>query len=316
MVRIVHPASCLTRLVAPVLGVILSAGAAFAQGDGPRVYQNVPDGTHVLSLYGIFDRGNQLPDPASVVTRGTIDINLAVVLYMHPIAIAGRSGGVFAVLPGGGVSGVAEYGPGLRLSGSSSGIADAAVGIVHNLVGSPALAPRDYAAFEPGFSLGVLGKVFAPIGEYSSSKVVNLGANRWAYQLGAPICYYMGRTYLDPRLTTIELLPTVTFYSANDAPFAADRREQKAMFRLETHVTRNVARALWVSLDGMYIAGGETTTDGVAADDRQEAIQLGGTVNVTLSRSLSVKVSYGGIVGRNDGGPDGHMTRVIGTWVF
>lgn len=66
----------------------------------------------------------------------------------------------------------------------------------------------------------------------------------------------------------------------------------------------------------MFIAGGATTTDGVAADDQQQAVQLGGTVNVTLSRSLSAKFTYGQVVDRNDGGPDGYMTRVIGTWVF
>ncbi len=128
--------------------------------------------------------------------------------------------------------------------------------------------------------------------------------------------WYLGRSFIDPRLMTFELLPTVTFYTRNDDPKGADTVAQKPIVRLEGHITRNLTKALWVSFDATPVYGGETTTDGVEDDDVQRALMLGGTVNVTLSRSTSVKVTYGEVASRNDGGPDGQMFRVIGTVVF
>ncbi len=305
----------IARLVVAVPLLALPAASAQAQGDGPRVYQIVPAGTRVLSVYGLFTRGNQSVDPASVIEAGDIAVDVAVVQYVHPVTLGNRVGGAFVVLPLGEVTGTLRI-PGSAFTGSSSWIGDTVLGWVQNVVGPPPLTGKDFATRKPGFTFGVLSKLTTPTGAYSPDKVINLGGNRWTFQLGTPMTWYLGRSFVDPKLTTFELLPTVTFYTRNGAPKGADTLEQKPTVRLEGHVTRNLTQALWVSFDATSVYGGETATDGVDDDNYQRALMLGGTVNVTLSRSTSVKVTYGEVVRRNDGGPDGQMFRVIGTVVF
>ena len=305
----------IARLVVAVPLLALPAASAHAQGDGPRVYQIVPDGTRVVSVYGLFTRGNQSADPGLVVEAGSVAVDVAVVQYVHPVTLGNRVGGAFVVLPLGEVTGTLPI-LGRELSGSSSWIGDMQLGWVQNVVGPPPLTGKDYATRKPGFTFGVLGKLLTPTGAYSPDKVINLGGNRWAFQLGTPITWYLGRSFVDPKLTTFELLPTVTFYTANGDPKGADSIEQRPIFRLEGHVTRNLTQALWVSFDATSVYGGETATDGVDDDNYQRALMLGGTANLTLSRSVSVKVTYGEVVRRNDGGPDGQMLRVSGTLVF
>ena len=86
--------------------------------------------------------------------------------------------------------------------------------------------------------------------------------------------------------------------------------------RVEGHITRNLNQAFWVSLDALYLYGGETTTDGVKGGNTQRAFFLGGTFNVALSRSASLKLSYGEVVSRNDSGPDGWGFRAIASFAF
>lgn len=91
------------------------------------------------------------------------------------------------------------------------------------------------------------------------------------------MAWYVGRSFLDPALTTIELSPSVQFFGDNDDPRGASTTSQGALPRIEAHLTRNVHKAVWVSLDGQYVYGGETSTDGRSNDDAQRAFELGGT---------------------------------------
>ena len=303
--------------VALAAAMFLPAEYARAQGgDGPLAYQLLPEGTKVVALYGLFTDGNQTADPGTIVHGGDINVNLGVLQYTHTLtAFRGQQAALFGILPFGKLDGsikVQDY----KLSGDSSGIGDLQIGGIIGLFGSPALPAQEYVAFKPGLAFGALGKVFIPTGEYDDSKALNLGANRWAFQVGLPVTYYLGKSMLDPSLTTFSLLPAVTIYTDNDDPFNADTSEQDPLFKIEGHITRSLNKMLWVALDALYTGGGETTTDGTKGDDSQSAFSLGGTVSVTVSRSTSLKFSYGETVSRNDHGLDGSMIRAIINFAF
>lgn len=303
-------------MIRSIFGATLLAPLpALAQGDGPRAYQIVPNGTSIVSGYGLFLQGNQTADPGTVIQGGDIDVNLAIAQFTHSFAIAGKQAAAFAVLPYGEVSG-ALRGPFGRVRGSSTGFGDIILATVVGVVGPPPLTRQEFATFEPGFALGVLAKVTAPTGSYDADRLLNVGGNRWSLQLGAPMGWYLGKSFLDPALATIELLPSVQFYGDNDDPPGAGTTSQDPMFRLEAHLTRNVHKAVWLSLDGLYVHGGETSTDGRDDDNSQSAFELGASVNVAFSMSSSIKLSYGEVVSRNDQGPDGRMARVIASFAF
>jgi hypothetical protein len=293
---------------------------ALAIGDGARAYQLLPAGTQVLSAYGIFLDGNSSLDPSTAAQDARISVDVLAVQYTRSITLGGQLTGLFAVLPVGQVDGSVTIDRPLRppvdLAGRSSGLADIQFGAVFGLVGSPALDRRDYASFKPGFAMGVLTRVTAPTGAYSSDRAINLGANRWAFQLGAPLGFTVGQSMLDPSLTTFELIPSVTFFTANDDPYGANSVTQRPIYRIEAHATRNVNQALWFGVDALATFGGETKTDGRYDDNAKYSLELGATVGFYLSQRFLLKATYGGVVARNDNGLDGRGFRLVGTLLF
>jgi hypothetical protein len=109
-------------------------------------------------------------------------------------------------------------------------------------------------------------------------------------------------------------MPTVTFYSANEEPFGASRARQKPLFIFEGHLTRGFAPSFWASLDLLWREGGEVRVDGIDAGNSQSALSLGTTGTFALPANLSLRLSAGKVIARNEHGPDGWMLRtIIGT---
>lgn len=281
-----------------------------AQGDGPRAYQLVPDKTQTFAQFLLALRGNQTPSTGSVIEGSDIDINFGISQYGRTIGINGHQAGLLAIVPYGNVSGSLSTGLGTT-SGSDVGLGDVLLGFVYGIVGSPVLTAQEYINYDPGFAMAFLARVTLPTGSYDSDRNLNMGGNRWALELGTPIMYYIGSSYLDPSLATIEILPKVTFFSENsDAPGATQRLGQDPLFSLEGHVTRNFGQAFWGSLDARYEYGGETSSDGVSDGNSQRSLSLGVTAALNLSQSSSVKVSYGAVVSGNAAGSTGRMLRM------
>jgi len=296
-------------LAAAAIVLAFASACAWAQGDGARNYQLVPDGAKSLTLFGIYAKGNQAGDQSAVVQGAEIDASLGVLQYSQAVSLAGRQVQVFAILPFGEAKGTAHLASGSAVSSSASGLSDLQLAAMFGLVGAPALADKEYAAYRPGFTLGALVKLFVPTGEYQFGQPVNLGGNRWALQLGAPMVRYLGDSFSDPALTSFELTPSITFFTKNDAPFNAGSRSQDPLGKLEGHVTRNLGRRLWVSADAFYAYGGETITDSVRDDNSQHWLGVGATAGFTLSDRLSGAITFGRVARRNDGGIDAKAVR-------
>ena len=290
-----------------LLVAILTVGVAahaHAQDDGPRVYQLVPAGAQVFTAFAVAKRGNEGPEPGEVTPGSETDNNLLVFRWAGTFDWGGRAVTPFVIAPTGQVK-VAQG----AASHTSSGFGDAQIGATLGLIGQPALSREAYAAFAPTFSMSLLGRVFFPTGAYSREAPVNLGANRFAYQLGLPTTFLFGHSYGDPRLTTLELLPTVTFYEANDAPFAGSRRTQDPLFSLEGHLIHNFSRRVWASADVLLRTGGETATDGGANHDPVRGWSAGASVAFPLTRAATLALTYEHVVERADSGPDGWFFR-------
>jgi hypothetical protein len=292
------------RLVAGlVLTMILTLAAApvRAQDDGPRVYQLAPIGAQTITGFAVVKRGNEGPEPGDVHPGSEIDTDIVVLRYAGTFDVAGRPLTPFAILPVGEV----------RATGApaSSGFGDAQVGATLGLVGSPALNAKAFAAYRPGFGLAVLGRVFLPTGAYSSGQPVNFGSNRVSYQLGLPLSLANGRPYREPGFTSLEVLPTLTFYEDNPDPFGADRSSKDALFSLEAHLIRNFTPRVWASADLLFRHGGATQIDGVASGDHTRGWSAGASLAVPLADRASAIFTYQRVVERDDDGPDGWFFR-------
>jgi hypothetical protein len=285
--------------------------SALAQDDGSRTYQLLPADTRFVTLFGVINQGNQADDPAIVTPDATIDTDLAVLRYAQYFALGGAAGSAFAILPTGKVSGTI----GGKFGGTSSGIGDAQIGAMIGLVGYPALSTEDYRTYEPGFSAGALLKLSAPTGAYSSAQQINLGANRWSFRIGPIIAYSFGANFFDPYLTTFELQPSVTLFTANKAPFGAGRVQQAPLYHLEAHISRNLDKTWWVSADTVYFAGGATSTDGISNHNNQRSLALGASLGTQLG-NVYLKATYGHVVERNEGGLYKKGIRLLAVYAF
>ena len=64
----------------------LAPMAAWAQDDGPRVYQLVPVGSarNPMTIFAVAKHGNETPEPGSVVPGDKIDTNIVSLSLLRP----------------------------------------------------------------------------------------------------------------------------------------------------------------------------------------------------------------------------------------
>lgn len=281
------------------------AMSARAQDDGARVYQFAPEGFQIFTAFVVNKRGNEGPDPGQTTFGSETRSDVFVMRYARTFDLAGRQFTPFAILPMGQIR--VTQGPGAATE--SSGLADAQLGGTFGLFGAPALNAADYAVYRPALSMSLLGRVYFPTGAYNAEQPVNLGANRFSYQLGLPTTFMFGQSYRDPHLTALEVLPTLTLYDANHEPFGADVRTQEPLFSVEAHLTHNVTPRIWFSADLLYRNGGDSRTDGVDNNDPIHGWSAGGTAVFPMIGKTSLALTFEHVVQRWDAGPDGWWFR-------
>jgi len=285
-------------------------------GDGPRAYLPPPINTNVFILYGMQVSGNSMFDSGIVIPNLDLDIDLLVAQYTRTMEIADRYVAFTAVQPQGRLSSkiTLPNAPNFKSETESEGLGDTQLLISAGLYGLPPLTLATYRDYKPELVVGGLVRIVLPTGEYDEDKSANLGANRYSLQLGSPITFAFGESFVDPRLTTLDLLPTITLYSDNDDPFNADKTSQKPLFKFESHVTHNFNPAFWASIDSVYSYGGATKTDGQSDDNRQGSFNMGATLGFQFSAEFGLKLTHGKTIDHNDDGWDGDFARLVLTY--
>lgn len=300
--------AALAFLAGAAVMLLAAATGARAQDDGPRVYQLAPLGAKTFTAFAVAKRGNEAPESGDVIPGSQIDTNIVVLRYAQTFSLGGAQFSPFLILPAGHVHSTVHAPTGDVVT-ESSGLGDVQVGATVGLFGAPALPPDAYARFRPEVSAGLLARVYFPTGAYDRDQPVNFGANRYSFQLGLPAGVILGQSYRDPRLTTLELLPAVTFYGANTRPYGAARVIKAVQFSLESHLTHDLGPAVWVSADMLYRNGGETTTDGRPDRNPIRGWSAGLSGAVRLAPKATVILTWEHVVDRSDLGPDGWFLR-------
>ncbi|MCI0441821.1 transporter [bacterium] len=182
---------------------------------------------------------------------------------------------------------------------SESGFADPIVNFKFGLIGTPPLKLPEFAKTPQRLQLSALASFSIPIGEYDGERFINLGTNIWAIRLGTPFVAPL----IDPRRPwLLEVIPSITFFSDNDDPTGdATVREEDPLFAIETHLTHNFTPKFWAGVDLRYRYGGETTTDGIADDNKSDVLGGGFTLGYSITPKTSVQATYGNVLTENDG---------------
>jgi hypothetical protein len=277
-----------------LLLLVAVAPAARTQELEPRAYSQSPVGLNFALLAYGHSTGDVLFDPALPLTDVEARLNAGVLGFATTFAMFDRLASASLALPyvWGDVEGnVGEN----RRAVSRSGPGDVRLRVAINLIGDPAMTPAEFARRTPRTTLGASLVIVGPTGEYMSEKLVNIGANRWAFKPEVGLSYPVGRWYFDA-------YAGVWFFTENDAFFGGVRREQDPLTSFQLHVSYNIRPRLWLAADGTYYAGGRTTVNGVQNSDRQGNTRIGLTLSVPIGKSQSLKFNWSDGVSTRFGG--------------
>jgi len=262
--------------------LLFVSAAARAQQLEPRAYSNVPVDLHFLIVGYTYSSGGLATDPAQRLDRAELDIHAPLVAYARGFDAWGKSAKFDAVLGAACLSGSAEAN-GVPVSRDVCGALDPAFRVTVNLYGAPALPLKAFAGYQQDLIFGVSLQVVPPLGQYDSSRLVNLGSNRWAFKPEVGLSKKLGALAVETALGA-------AFFTANDDFFGGRRREQEPIVTAQVHLIYEFRRGSWVALNANYYARGRTTIDGVKQDDELSNSRFGITLALPLNRQHSIKV--------------------------
>jgi hypothetical protein len=285
----------MSRSALCLVGCVAAAAVCNAQELEPRSYSPSPVGTNFLVLAYGRTTGEVLFDPSLPFSDVEARLNAGILGYARTFAAGSRQASATVALSyvRGDVEGNVGEG---RRDAYRSGLGDARLRLALNLIGNPAMTLAEFAQRTPQTTLGASLAIVAPVGQYESRKLVNIGTNRWAIKPELGLVHPLGPW-------TFEGYAGVWLFEDNDAYYTGKAvREQDPIASFQAHVSYTFRPRLWLALDSTYFEGGQTTLDGVPKDDKQANSRVGLTLSLPLGARQSLKFS----------GTKGATTRVGG----
>jgi Putative MetA-pathway of phenol degradation len=259
----------------------LGACSVHGQDLEPRLYTNAPIGLNFLALAYGTSQGGALFDPSVPLENAEIDVDAPAVAYVRSLGLGSQSAKVDVVLPYACLSGSATL-AGEIVTRDVCGFADPRFRLSVNFRGGPALRLQEFGDYRQDMVVGGSLQVIAPVGQYDSDRVVNIGTNRWSIK--PEIGFSKALQHL-----TVEMAAAVTFYTDN-SEFVNGKKEQDPIYSLQVHVVHVFQTGRWLAADVNYYRGGRSTVDGVTGDDLQENSRFGVTFGFPLNRYQSLRL--------------------------
>jgi hypothetical protein len=270
---------------------------AQAQEIEPRAYSNAPLGMNFVIAGYAYTQGAVPFDASLPVKNAQLKTSNAVLAYARVFDVWGQSGKFDAIVPYTGLSGTAEV-AGQPFERNVTGFADPRFRLSVNLYGAPALTLREFRNYEQDLIIGASLQVSMPASQYDSSRVVNIGTNRWSFRPEVGISKAVGPW-------TLEFQAAATLFTDNRDFYGGHTRSQDPIYSLQGHVIYGFRSGVWASLDATTFAGGRTTLNGVRGDDRQQNWRVGGTLAFPVDVRHSIKIyASSGVSARTDNNYD------------
>jgi len=265
-----------------VQALLAGAVSVSAQSLEPRLYSNAPTGLNFLLGGYVYSTGNAIADPSLDLKDGDIEFHSPFLAYARSFGLWGKSAKFDMVVPYGFASGSATLN-GVPRDREVDGFADPQFRVSMNLIGAPALTLAEFKDYQQDWVVGTSVKISAPLGQYDSDKLLNIGMNRWSIKPELGVSKSMGSFIL-------ELAGAATFYTANDDFMGGQQREQDPIYSTQGHIIYVFKNKIWLALDGTFYAGGRATVDGVEQAAVQQNSRLGATLAIPVNKHHSVKL--------------------------
>jgi hypothetical protein len=268
-----------------VIAVLLSAAPglpASGQDLEPRQYSNLPVGLNFLIAGVSASRGSVLVDPAIEFENAKSEIRGPIVAYARSLALRKKSAKLDAVVGRTCLTGTAEY-RGQAYSRDVCGLTDPEFRLSVNFFGAPALDMHQFSDYRQDLVVGASLQVTAPLGQYDTASLINIGANRWSAKLEFGLSQTIQEWFF-------ELALAGTFYEENTEFLDTESRKQDPVFSLQAHAVRSFASGFWLALDSTKYRGGRTRTNGLPDLNFQSNTRLGITASIPIGPSHSIKL--------------------------
>ncbi len=270
--------------------------AAEAQQLSPRAYWPAPEGTTVLTLGYEYSSGDTLTDPSLPITGLNSDIHYAQAGIIHTFDFFGRTANAQFALP-------ATWGKARGFAFDEfrertlAGVGDVRLRLAVNLLGAPTMNRAEFQALRanPRVQVGLSLAAVLPTGRYEEERLINVGTNRVSVKPAVGIIIPLAAKWL------LEFEAGMWLFTDDDE-FVFGRREQEPIFSSEVHLVRRFRPGLWVSLDGNFYGGGQSTVAGVVREDLQRNSRVGVTAVVPIAPRHFLRGSLStGLVTRSGG---------------
>ncbi len=282
------------------IGVALLALPCFAQDIEPRRWSHLPIGANFTGAAYAFSTGDITFNPVLRIEDGEFDLQTAGVQYIRSFELFGKSARFDFTQPyqSGTWSGLLD---GVPASVDREGWGDTLLRFAVNLYGAPPLSGKEFAAYnaatecETIVGLGLLVRL--PTGEYLEDKLINLGSNRYTFTPQLGWVHNRGKW-------SMELSGSANFATENDEFFNGKTLEEEVYFVGQGHVSYTFRPGLWLTASTGYGHGGESTVNGVPANDLKGNFGWGLSLGIPINRTMGFKLAYVGTRTQQDTGAD------------
>ena len=264
------------------LGLLLFAANVPAQVLEPRLYRNAPTGLNAVAFGYSWSRGSLEFDPALPIEDANGNGSVVPIAYVRTFGLAGKAAKLEVVLPvaWGHYEGFLE---GEFRTRDLAGIADPSFRLAVNLVGSPALGPKEYRDFRQGTIVGASLQVRPPLGTYDSSKLLNLGSNRWTFRPEIGLSHVWRKWFF-------ELAGSLWFFTDNDNFSGGQLFEQQRLSAIKGSIIRGFKPGLWAALSFGYGTGGKTIVEGIPKNTFQKNWRFAASVSIPVRPGQAVRL--------------------------
>ena len=278
--------------VASIVVLASAASSTIAQDLSPRAYLITPLRANAITVANVFNDGELLIEGAVPITGATGRLNMPNVTLYHSLSFFGRSANVTATL----AYGVGHFKGtvvGAEIDAYRSGLFDSVFRFSVNLKGAPAMAAPEFVKWQQKLLIGASLKVVAPTGQYDPTKLINLGANRWAVKPEIGVSRRWGNWILDAYGAVWFFTENPEFFSHNQYFPGTQSQTQEPIVAVESHLSYDFRPRLWVSFDANFWRGGRTSLNGVQNPATlQKSSRLGVTASFPITRRQQIKVGY------------------------
>ena len=272
--------------------MVARAPTALAQDLEPRAYSSSPIGVNFLVVSYSRSTGSVVFDPSQPFSDVRATIHATVAGIGHTFDLFGKLGLISAAVPYvlGDVTGNVGND---RREVTRSGLADSRLRLSVNLRGNDAMTPREFAAAQRRVVLGASLTTTIPASQYSGTKLINIGTNRWSLKPEFGVSVPRGHWDLDAYVGG-----WIYFDNPDSYPGGAVR-SQDPILTIQGHASYTIRRGFWLAADGTWYRGGSAQTEGGTPSPSLNNARVGVTMSVPVQKRYTFKVAYtSGIIER------------------